>query len=140
MNTKQIAIVQDSFSKIEPIAVTAAGLFYQKLFALDQNIRPMFKPDLTSQGNKLMKMLGTVVGGLNNMDSLTPVMESLGQRHVGYGVKDEYYDTVGEALLWTLEQGLGPDFNDEVKDAWREIYTTLSSVMKRGSKIVCEHD
>lgn len=140
MNTKQIAIVQGTFSQIEPIAVTAASLFYQKLFALDQNIRPMFKSDISSQGNKLMKMLGTAVGGLNNLNSLIPVIESLGQRHADYGVKDEHYDTVGEALLWTLEQGLGSDFTDEVKEAWIQTYAALACVMKRASKVAVEQD
>jgi hemoglobin-like flavoprotein len=41
----------------------------------------------------------------------------------------EHYQPVGEALLWTLEKGLGADFTLPVKAAWTEAYKTLSGVM-----------
>jgi hemoglobin-like flavoprotein len=59
-----------------------------------------------------------------------PVVEDLGKRHVGYGVKAEHYDTVGAALLWTLAKGLGDAFTEEAKAAWTETYVTLATVMK----------
>ena len=133
MNESQITLVQESFAKVAPIADTAADLFYNKLFSLDPTVKPLFKEDLTVQGAKLMKMIGMAVNGLTNLDALVPVVVSLGERHAGYGVKDEHYDTVGEALIWTLGQGLGEEFTDEVKAAWIEAYTILASVMKEAA-------
>ena len=129
MNVQQIALVQDSFAKVAPIAETAATLFYNKLFELDPSLRPLFKGDITEQGAKLMKMLGIAVNSLKSLESLIPIVQSLGEKHVGYGVKDEHYDTVGDALIWTLEQGLGDAFTPQVKDAWLVTYTTLATVM-----------
>ena len=60
-------------------------------------------------------------------------MEDLGRRHVGYGVADEHYDTVGAALLWTLEKGLGRAFTPEVKDAWATVYGVLATTMKNAA-------
>lgn len=57
-------------------------------------------------------------------------VQQLGRNHVGYGVVPEHYDTVGAALVWTLEQGLGEAFTPEVKEAWIAVYTLLASVMK----------
>jgi hemoglobin-like flavoprotein len=85
---------------------------------------------MTEQGKKLMAMIATAVKGLNNPDKLVPAVQQLGRNHVGYGVVDAHYDTVGAALLWTLEQGLGEAFTPEVKDAWAAVYTLLATVMK----------
>lgn len=130
MNEQQIALVQDSFAKVAPIADQAAAMFYKKLFELDPNLKPLFKGELDEQGQKLMKMIGIAVNGLGRLDEIVAAVQSLGARHVGYGVKDEDYDTVASALLWTLEQGLGPDFTPECKEAWTTTYTLLATTMK----------
>ena len=54
-------------------------------------------------------------------------------RHTDYGVHDEHYAIVGEALLWTLEQGLGEHYTPEVADAWAAVYTLLATVMKQAA-------
>lgn len=130
MNEQQVALVQESFAKVAPIADQAAAMFYKKLFELDPNLKPLFKGELDEQGKKLMKMIGIAVNGLGRLDEIVPAVQGLGERHVGYGVKDEDYDTVGSALLWTLEQGLGPDFTPECKEAWTTTYTLLATTMK----------
>ena len=130
MDSKQIELVQTSFAKVAPIADTAATLFYGRLFELDPSLKPLFKSDMTEQGKKLMMMLAAAVHNLNNLDEVVPAVEALAIRHVGYNVTPEMYDTVGEALLWTLGQGLGDDFTPEVEAAWTELYVTLATVMK----------
>lgn len=129
MTPEQIALVQSSFAKVAPIADTAAALFYGRLFEVAPEVRPLFKSDLTVQGGKLMKMLGTVVNGLNDLGALLPAVRSLAERHTGYGVRPEHYAPVGAALLWTLGQGLGDEFTPEVEEAWTVAYGTLSTVM-----------
>ncbi len=129
MNVQTIALVQGSFEKVAPIADVAAGLFYKRLFELDPSLRPMFPADLTEQKKKLMQMLTVAVRGLNRLDQIVPAVQALGRRHAGYHVKAEHYATVANALLWTLEQGLGPDFTPDVKAAWVEVYTVLADTM-----------
>ena len=109
---------------------TAAELFYGRLFELDPELRPLFKGDMAKQGDKLMTTLAIAVRGLTNLDSIVPVVQQLGARHVGYGVKEKDYDTVGAALLWTLGQGLGDDFTPDVEAAWAEVYGLLATTMK----------
>jgi hemoglobin-like flavoprotein len=62
------------------------------------------------------------------------VLKNLGARHVGYGVQDRHYDTVGTALIWTLQKGLGEAFTDELCEAWLTAYQLLSSVMQQGAR------
>jgi len=133
MTPQQITLVQTSFADVKPIAATAAELFYNRLFALDPSLRPLFKGEMARQGQMLMGMIGAAVAGLRNLETLAPVVRQLGARHVGYGVRTEHYATVGAALLWTLEQGLGPRFTPEVRDAWGEAYDLLSEVMQLGA-------
>lgn len=136
MTEEQIKLVQDSWAKVVPISTTAAELFYGRLFELDPSLRPMFKTDIKEQGRKLMTMIGVAVKGLSDLDSIVGAVQDMGKRHAGYGVKDEHYDTVATALLWTLEKGLEDAFTDEVKAAWVETYTLLATTMKEAAKEV----
>lgn len=129
MTPEQVELVQTTFAKVAPISATAAKLFYDRLFEIDPDVRPFFKTDLTIQGQKLMTTLGVVVYNLNKPDVLMPAAEELALRHVSYGVLPEHYKPVGEALLWTLEQGLGEAFTEDAKEAWATAYSALSTAM-----------
>ena len=134
MTNQQKILVQDSFAKVAPIAGVAADLFYTRLFELDPSLRALFKEDLSEQKKKLMQMLGAAVRGLDDLDALVPAVRDLGARHGGYGVRDKHYDTVAEALLWTLEKGLGDAFTPETKEAWLVVYGVLAGTMKEAAK------
>jgi hemoglobin-like flavoprotein len=129
MTPEQITMVKDSWAQVAPIAEQAAELFYGRLFELNPGYRALFKGDMKDQGKMLMSMLNTAVISLDRLDAIVPAVQALGQRHVGYGVKSDDYTTVAEALLWTLEKGLGDAFTDEVKEAWTLTYSTLAGVM-----------
>jgi len=131
MTPEQITLVKTSWEKAIPIADTAAEIFYGKLFELDPSVKPLFKGDMKEQGAKLMKMINTAVNGLDRLDDIVPAVQQLGVRHIDYGVKDEHYDTVGAALLWTLEEGLGTEvFTADTKEAWATAYGILADTMK----------
>jgi hemoglobin-like flavoprotein len=130
MTTEQAVLVKTSWAKVVPIADKAAELFYGKLFELDPSLRPMFKGDMAEQGQKLMRMINTAVNGLDRLEAIVPAVQQLGVRHVGYGVTDAHYETVGTALIWTLGQGLGDAFTEEVQKAWATVYGVLAGTMK----------
>lgn len=136
MTPEQIKLVQSSWEIVKPISVQAADLFYNKLFELDPSLKPMFKAPQEEQGKKLMVMLNTAVNALTNLEAIVPAVQNLGRGHVAYGVEDEHYDTVGEALIWTLATGLGEQFTDDVKDAWLATYTLVATTMKDAAKEV----
>lgn len=130
MTPEQKNLVQSTFKDVVPIADTAAKLFYSSLFELDPELKSLFKGDMEEQGRKLMQIIATAVNGLDKLEEIVPVVESLGKRHVGYGVTDKDYGTVGTALLWTLQQGLDGKFTPEVEEAWTVVYTLLADTMK----------
>jgi hemoglobin-like flavoprotein len=122
MPPDEISMVQTSFKKVVPIADTAADLFYDRLFAIAPAVRSMFPADIKDQ----KKMLATAATNLHQEETIHPAVENLGKRHVAYGVTAQHYEPVGAAPLWTLEQGLGPDFTPPAKAAWTAAYMTLS--------------
>ena len=131
MKPHEKVLVQDTWALVAPISGQAAELFYSRLFELDPAIKPLFAAtNMKKQGQVLMQALSLTVKNLNSPDVLLPVLEALGRRHAGYGVKDKHYDTVGAALLWTLGQGLGAKFTPDAKKAWTEAYGLVASVMK----------
>jgi hemoglobin-like flavoprotein len=130
MTSEQTNLVQASFAHVRSIADTAATLFYDRLFELNPSLRGLFKEDLREQRKKLMAMLATAVDNLHQWDAVAPHVKQLGMRHVGYGVKPADYDTVGSALIDTLEKGLGEAFTPPVRDAWLACYTTIVAEMR----------
>jgi hemoglobin-like flavoprotein len=133
MTPEQKAMVQQTFAQVLPISEQAAAMFYARLFELDPSLRPLFKSDIREQGKKLMQMIGYCVAKLNALDEIVPGVKELGRKHAAYGVKPEAYQTVGAALLWTLEKGLGPAFTPEAKAAWTAVYGILASTMQAGA-------
>jgi len=129
MTPEQITLIRTSFAKVAPDADKAAALFYSLLFEADPSVKPLFPENMEEQGAKLMKMIGTAVNNLDNLDTLVPVLQDLGRRHVDYGVKDEHYATVGSCLLVTLGKGLGDDFTPATKEAWTAAYGVMADVM-----------
>ena len=134
MTPLQMEAVQDSFALIAPDRDHVAALFYHRLFQLDPALRPLFKGDMPEQGRKLMSMLTLVVRSLQSVGGLVPVLEAMGERHHHYGVADRHYETVGAALLWTLEKGLGAAFTDHVRSSWEAAYRLVSETMLAGAR------
>jgi hemoglobin-like flavoprotein len=130
MTPKQIELVQATWAQLAPVADAASRLFYYRLFTLDPSLKALFRGDMDAQGRKLMAMISFAVKGLNRVEALLPGLQTLGQRHVGYGVRDEHYATVGEALLGTLREGLGEAFTAEVEQAWVSAYALLAAGVK----------
>lgn len=129
MNQDTIRIVQDSWSKVAPIAPAAAALFYSHLFTADPQLKALFKGDMNEQGKKLMQMIGAAVNKLDDLPTLVPILQNLGKRHSGYGVQEAHYATVGGALIKTLSQGLGTEFTAPVQQAWVTVYGVMAGVM-----------
>ena len=110
----------------------AGELFYSRLFEVAPAVKSMFKHDQKEQARKLMNMVTLVVTKLQKLDDIMNEVKLLAQRHGKYGAQPEHYKVVGECLLWTLEQGLGDKWNPELKEAWTNVYITLSSAMIKG--------
>ena len=135
MTPEQKKLVQGTWGQVIPIADQAATMFYDRLFEIDPGARALFRAtDMAQQRKKLLQVLSVAIAGLDHLDTLVPTVEDLGRRHVRYGVKDAHYNSVGAALLWTLEKGLGKAWSADAAAAWAEVYGVLSGVMRRAAQ------
>ena len=135
MTPDQMRLVQATWLRVAPMADAIVELFYRRLIAIDPTTHKLFRgTDMAEQRRKLLQMLAVVVRGFDNVDALVSTVEDLGRRHIGYGVTDAHYDSVGAALLWTLEQGLGRAWTPAVASAWSEVYGLLSGIMRRAAR------
>lgn len=134
-----------SWRLVVPIADTAADLFYRRLFELRPDYRQLFPEDMSNQKRKLVKMLAFIVKSLDWLDEqwkedvapnedLMLVVLAMGRRHsLLYRIPDSSYAVVGEALIWTLDYGLGDAFTPAVRNAWLRLYTYLATAMRMGA-------
>lgn len=130
MDQARQELVRTTFAKLAIMPEVTGALFYERLFAVNPDLRPMFKHDMRVQGVKLMTMLAIIVYNLHQPGQVLQAVHDLGQRHVGYGVAFTDYNALEDALLWTLQQVLAEDFTPLVRDAWTVCYRELAGEMK----------
>lgn len=135
MTPQQIELISQTWRTVATLGDAAAELFYQRLFEIDPSTKPLFAgTDMSAQSQKLLDALGFVVENAEQPEKLVPLLQELGRRHVAYGVEDRQYQTVGAALLWTLEQGLGAAFTNDVRGAWTAAYSLVADTMVQAAQ------
>jgi hemoglobin-like flavoprotein len=131
MTPEQARLVTTSWNSVASIADSAIEQFYNRLFVIDPSARALFRvTNMPEQRRKVIEALSLALQSLDHLAALTPTLQELGRRHQRYGVTAAHYDSVGQALLWTLEQGLGSAWTPAMAAAWTELYGQLSGVMK----------
>ena len=134
MTSEQRALVRETWLRCQPTLRQAGAQFYERLFVLDPAARRLFAgTDMARQQRKLVGMVTEIVAQLDRPESLVPNVSALGRQHLHYGVKPADYETVGAALLWTIQQGLGDSFTPSVREAWNEAYLLVATLMRRGA-------
>ncbi|MBI5929749.1 MAG: hemin receptor [Chloroflexi bacterium] len=125
LTNNQKAIVQTTFGQVTD-ADLLANRFYNRLFEIDPSTQSLFKHDMAEQRQKLIQTIGVVVNNLGDLSTIVPAIQSLGKRHVAYGVTINHWDSVGNALLWALEDAFGPAFTPDIRHAWASAYGLIA--------------
>ena len=125
----QAEIVQRTWRAVLPVGDTFAELFYGRLFALDTELRALFRDDLVEQGRNLTAMLSVLAANMARPEKISVALRQLGKRHASYGVEPRHFVTVEDALLFALEHALIDVFTAEVKAAWQAAFALVSSAM-----------
>jgi hemoglobin-like flavoprotein len=125
LSQRQKALIRRSFSRAACCHPKIAQCFFDRLFALDPTVEPLFPSDFNAHKRKLMPMLALLVSALDQPDRFAELSLTLTERHLRYGVKPQHYHAGREALLWALEQNLGRQFTPPVRDAWSAFYGAL---------------
>jgi hemoglobin-like flavoprotein len=132
MNSDQVSLIRDSWSIVAANADTLSARFYAHLFEIDDSAARLFAGiDMAAQRTKLVHALTLVVANVGDPDRLLPALSALGKRHAGYGIEERHFSSVGDALLWALNDVMGPAFTPELRDGWAGAYALVASVMRR---------
>ncbi len=134
LSNEQQALVLRTWSRLIPSSAEFTDRFYHRLFAAHPDVAQLFGgTDMARQGSRLAHAIDAVVNAMPRLDEMTPILAELGRRHVGYGVRHGDYDAVGAALLETLAEFLGEEWNPEVESAWLTVYTHVSGIMRQAA-------
>ena len=129
LSDDQIDLLRHGLRLMHARKQMAAAMFYDRLFAIDPKLRPLFSDDLVAQTEKVMIALGAVVGQIHDLDGCRDMTEDLALRHVTYGVKAADYASVGAAVMATLAEVLDEAFTPDMEEAWRHAYAAIAAVM-----------
>lgn len=130
LDPERIELIRRQYRRIAPQAELFAEEFYERLFARMPQARELFSGDMREQGAKLTRMLSVLVSRLDTPVLLEAPLAQLGQRHRAYGVTAADFAPVGAALLATLSNRLGADFDDRARGAWTTIYLRAAAAMQ----------
>ncbi|MBK1648256.1 globin domain-containing protein [Rhabdochromatium marinum] len=133
MTSDDQALVRASWAQLQPQAEQVGAALYQRMFSDHPELRHLFKGEMDEQAQKLMRMFSRAVATLEDLESLDRVIKMMGARHSGYGIEDEDYPKMREALLATLAEQLGDGFTTETRRAWSRVYDELAEIMIEGS-------
>lgn len=129
MTPDQVALIRSSFARIAPRAGAVGQAFYAQLFCRHPELRALFPQEVAAQARKLTAMLGMIVAALDQPQRLQAMLCALGERHAGYGAATSHYDAVGAALLQTLREELGAEFDAAQESAWSAAYGFMAARM-----------
>ncbi|WP_018619542.1 globin domain-containing protein [Spirosoma luteum] len=130
MTNQQIQLVKQTWKLLREVDPAVLGdVFYGRLFFKYPMLRPMFKGPMANQYQKFIDMLSIIVARIDRPDTIAQEIGAMARSHAGYGVQPHHYEDVKDALLWTLERGLGADWNADVQQAWIACYDALTHAM-----------
>ena len=147
MTPAQLRLLQRSFMKIEPIAEQFGTIFYERLFEIAPEMRPLFRTDIKAQQSKFMKVIAEVVQlhlramislpatAQTNGEAMLPGAYWSGKLHAAYGVRMEDFESMKLALVWALEQVLGDELTPDVRGAWSAAYDVVARAMQSGMEV-----
>lgn len=134
MTPEQVEQVHQSWQSIVLMGDAAIQMFYRRLFTIDSGAHALFsETDMANQRIKFIETFGLLVEHIGDLEAHEPMLEELGRRHAGVGVEDRHYDAVHQALVSTIESGLGHVLDREARVAWDLAYQRMTEPMRRGA-------
>lgn len=129
ISAEDMRVLHESLPVVRERTHPIAERFYENLFAMAPEMRSMFRDDLGGQGMRFITTLSAIVSILDEDREAGKAAEALARAHAGLGVRPEHYPPLGNALMVTLGETLGPDFTPERQRSWRAAYDEVAARM-----------
>ena len=125
-----VEALRESYSVISSRFPSVVDALYENLFGQHPEARALFvRKPLEKQSKMLADTLTSVIDQLENTPWLEQVLTQLGVKHRHYGVTDEMYDWVADALFSALQNELGEHWTPRLEEVWRTAYYNISAMM-----------
>jgi hemoglobin-like flavoprotein len=138
MTLEQTDLIRNSFDALWPVRRNLAEQFYGRFFELVPDSRRLFPDDMERQHLKLMDTIAAIVGALDKREMFQSIISHTGRKHAQFGVQPTHFVAFGDALIWCLQQQLGPAFTPDLREAWIALYDAVQSEMMRAAQTVTE--
>ena len=130
MTPHQINLIKSSWATVAAKDHSVIGqLFYNRLFELAPESKDLFGVTVATQSDKLGIMLSYIINKLDKLDDIIDEVGKLARAHASYGVTPQHYALGGDIFLWSLERLFGDSWDEELKEAWTDCYSTLVTAM-----------
>jgi hemoglobin-like flavoprotein len=128
--------IEQSLRQVLGQQETVVDLFYVTFLDRYPEVRPYFAGVNLRHQAVLLTMALMVIEGYysHGYPATEAYLRYLGSRHHGWGIAPEHYPKFRDALLATLEQFHGSDWEPELARQWREAIDRAIKAMLQGYK------
>ena len=134
MTPESIARIRASFSEIARQPRALAARFYEELFLMAPQLRPLFPSDLTSLQGHFEAALALVIRNLEDMPALQDSLRDLGVQHVQWRARPQDYLIVRDAILLAIRKS-SASWDATREDDWRRAITAIAVPMLQGAAV-----
>jgi hemoglobin-like flavoprotein len=125
--------VRQSCDEVADKPILLAEHFYEHLFTLAPELRPIFPDDIGPQTDKLCQALLQAMTSLDRPGPFEEQLFKLGAAHHRmHGVMAAHYPTVGRALIGAVRDVAPASWSPSTCTAWVAVYEWLAWHMIRG--------
>ncbi len=139
-----LSIIQATSPWLEEHAEEVTRCFYERMFAENPEVRPMFNPSHQATGRQQRALAGAILAyaaHIAELSALGDAVELIAHKHASLGVEKEHYPIVGRHLLAAIDEVLGDSSSPEILDAWGQAYGLLASILiEREGSIYKRHE
>lgn len=135
---KELTDAQKNYIRASVPVLELAGLdltkqFYNYMLTNYDEVKPFFNESNQKTFRQPKVLAFALLNYAKNIDDLTPLQDFVEQivvKHVGLQVKAEHYPIVGNSLITTIKDLLGPEVaTEEFVDAWVTAYGNLAQIL-----------
>lgn len=127
------AIVKATLPTLEAAGPQLTAKFYKRMLDARPDVRALFnlkEQENGTQPRALAHALVCYAKYIDHLEAIGPVAAEIVDRHVSLDIKPEQYPIVGENLLATMKEMLGPEVaTEEFLSAWTNAYFQLADML-----------
>jgi hemoglobin-like flavoprotein len=123
-------ILRDTLEATLALDDTFPARFYELLYAEHPSVRALFRRNSMGAQHKMFaQKLVAIVDHIEDPSWLERELGKLAEVHRSYGVTEEMYPWVGDALVTTLREACGDEWSEAAEESWRAAYAALKDAI-----------